>query len=345
MENLPLVKARQLKVGDTIGVFTPSSPAYSSNEGLFVNGIRNLERCGFKVKLGSVTAARASQGYRSASPQDRANELMSLVLDPEVSGIISTIGGSNSSSLIPYLDFAAIRRSRKVICGFSDVTSLRAAILQYAGLRTFYGPSVMCWFGDWPNGVEQSNGWLLEAISQHRDGPRTVHAPKLWSNHKRNWANGDWQKIPREWQVNEGWRVLHAGEVKAPILAFNLNTLMTAAGTSYWPDLAGKILLLEDMDAPQSRNERHFRQLSLMGVFDRIAGLIVGKPEFYDQQGAPFSYEELIMEVVGRRSYPVIANFDCSHTVPMITIPQMTPVHLRATAGGVDFTFLEGAVE
>jgi muramoyltetrapeptide carboxypeptidase len=92
---------------------------------------------------------------------------MELIEDPAVDGLISTIGGMNSSSLIPYLDFDKIRKSRKIICGFSDVTSLHLAILKFSGLRTIYGPSVMCWFGDWPSGVMESQEWFLDATMRH----------------------------------------------------------------------------------------------------------------------------------------------------------------------------------
>jgi muramoyltetrapeptide carboxypeptidase LdcA involved in peptidoglycan recycling len=54
-QHLPLISPFALRPGDTIGVFTPSSPAYLANQGLFENGIRNLERLGFRVRLGQVT--------------------------------------------------------------------------------------------------------------------------------------------------------------------------------------------------------------------------------------------------------------------------------------------------
>lgn len=340
-----LIKPKRLQSGQTLGVFTPSSPSYKDGEELFVNGVKNLEKCGFKVKLGTLTERRASEGYRSASPQARAQEFMELVLDPAVHGLISTIGGNNSSSMIPWLDFAAIRQSRKPICGYSDVTSLHAAILKFSGLRTFYGPAVMCWFGDWPDGIQESTQWFLEAVSGHQTGPRSVHAPAQWSNHMRNWQNGDWQTKTREWKKNEGWKILNAGEAKGEILAFNLNTILCAAGTGYWPDFSGKILLLEDMDAPHSRTERALQQLSLIGVFDEIKGLIFSKPEVYNPQGAAFGYDELIREMVGKRPYPIVTNFDCGHTVPMITIPQLSPVALLAhPKKPVEFTFLDGAI-
>lgn len=271
---------------------------------------------------------------------------MALINDPAVDGLISTIGGMNSSSMIPFLDFQKIRQSKKVICGFSDVTSLHMAILKFSGLRTIYGPSVMCWFGEWPDGIRESSEWFLEASVRHLDGKREVLCPFKWSNHKRRWDNEDWKTLPRHWNENEGWRVLNPGEVAAPILALNLNTLISAAGTSYWPDFADKILLLEDMDAPLSRTERSLRQLNFIGVFDQIAGLIIGKPEFYNQEGAPFGYDEIFKEVVGPRKYPIASNFDCSHCVPMISIPQLTPVHLRAQKStDVTFEFLSGGVE
>ena len=165
--SMEIIRPKPLRPGATLGIFTPSSPGYIFNEGLFANGLESLKRLGFKIKLGKLTAARRTEGYRSGNPQERAEEFMQLILDPQVDGLMSTIGGQNSSSLIPYLDFAAIRKARKPFCGFSDVTSLHLAILKYAGLTTIYGPAVMCWFGDWPDGVPESSQWFLEAVSQH----------------------------------------------------------------------------------------------------------------------------------------------------------------------------------
>jgi muramoyltetrapeptide carboxypeptidase LdcA involved in peptidoglycan recycling len=325
-----ILSPSSVKPGDTLGVFTPSSPGYAYNEGLFENGIQTLERLGFKVKLGALTAQRGSQGYRSGSPQERAQEFMDLITDPEVKGLISTIGGNNSSSMIPHLDFEKIRISRKLICGFSDVTSLHLAILKYAGLRTVYGPSIMCWFGEWPHGIQESNDWFLQAAMNPVSGLQKLSLPKKWSNHKRDWSNDDWKNLPRQWQENTGWKVLNPGTAQAPIVVCNFNTLMSSAGTSYWPDLEGKILLLEDMEAPFARTERHLRQLQLMGVFEKITGLIIGKPEFHNPSEAPFSYDDLFMEVIGKRNYPIISNFDCSHTVPMISIMQLSQVKIEA---------------
>jgi len=327
---MELLKPFKLSPGDTIGVCTPSSPAYKANEELFATGVKNLEKLGFKVKLGFLTQKRASQGYRSGTPEDRAKEFMDLIKDNEVKAIISTIGGNNSSSMIPFLDFELIREKRKIFCGYSDVTSLHLAILRYAGLKTMYGPAVMTWFGDYPNGIEDSTKSFMEAVTQTNVTERELIKFSRWSNHFRDWGNGDWKNVQREWKENKGWKVLSPGVVEAEIVVVNLNTVCAAAGTEFFPDVEGKILLIEEMSAPWSNEERNLRQLQLMGVFDKIKGLIYGKPEMPNDEGAPFTIDELLMEVVGKRDYPIISEFDCSHTVPMYTIQERSKVKLIA---------------
>ena len=327
---MELIRPYAIKPGDTIGVFTPSSPAYQVNEELFSNGIRNLEQLGYRVKLGRLTQSRNTQGYRSGSPQERAQEFMDLIMDDEVHALMSTIGGSNSSSMIPYLDFDLIRQKRKIMCGYSDVTSLHMSILKYAGLKTIYGPAVMTWFGEYPNGIQESIDSFVQAVTFHNAPKRKVVPFARWSNHQRDWTNGDWKNIERQWNENPGWKVLQEGHSTAELVVANLNTLVSAAGTSYFPDLQNKILLIEEMAAPFDRLERNLTQLKLIGVFDQICGLIMGKSEMPNTKGAPFSLDDLLLEVVGRQEYAIISNFDCSHTVPMHSLGQRCTIDLKA---------------
>ena len=78
-----------------------------------------------------------------------------------------------------------------------------------------------------------------------------------------------------------------------------------------------------------SVEERNLRHLERLGVFDRIAALVVGKPEVYGSEGAPFEYPALVDEIVPP-DLPVVMDFDCSHTMPMFTIAEETRVRLDA---------------
>jgi muramoyltetrapeptide carboxypeptidase len=85
-----------LMPGDTIGFFTPSSPATVFAPNRFQRAKNYLTNKGFKLVEGSLTGK--SDFYRSGSIQERAEELNKLIRDPDVRCIMSTIGGSNSNS-------------------------------------------------------------------------------------------------------------------------------------------------------------------------------------------------------------------------------------------------------
>jgi muramoyltetrapeptide carboxypeptidase len=328
-----IIKPRVLKPGMCVGVFTPSFPANVAFRAKHQHGIAELERLGFRVKEGALTAAAASQGYRSGTPAERAAELMGLIEDDEVDALIATIGGNNSSSLLPYLDYEAIRRARKIICGYSDVTSLHMAVLTQSGLSTLYGPAVMPSFGEWPHVLPETEASFLAACGGA--GARRLEPPERWSRHLRSALTDAWRVEPRQYEAQPGWIALSAGAVEARCVVANLNTLLCLAGTRYFPRLAGRALIIEEMDCPLPRFERSLRQLELIGVFDEIAALVVGKPEVPDaSSGAPFGEEALLAEVVGPRAYPIVTGFDCGHTNPTLTIGQDTLLRISAAEAG-----------
>jgi muramoyltetrapeptide carboxypeptidase LdcA involved in peptidoglycan recycling len=316
-------------------VCTPSFPAHVVFREKYLHGVRQLEALGFRVVEGSLTKRATAQGYRSGSPQERAAELAELFADDSVRCIITTIGGNNSSSLIPYLDFERIRATPKIFCGYSDITSLHLALLAYSGLSTFYGPAVVPSFGEWPEVMADTRDSFLAATSITAPAERELVAPTRYSRHLRD-AKGDaWKTVPREWLQNPGPRTLYPGTAEAPCVVANLNTLVTAAGTDYFPELAGRILIIEEMNAPLSEEERDLRHLERLGVFAEIAGLVLGKPEFYTNQGAPFDYADLVREIVPARSgVPVMMEADVGHTMPMLTIAQETKLRVTASPDG-----------
>jgi len=130
----PLTRPPALRPGDTIGICTPSFPAHVAFRAKYLHGIAELTRLGFRVVEGELTARATAQGARAGTPRKRADEINALFANPEVRGIMTTIGGSNSSSLVPYLDFDLVRAHPKVFCGSSDVTSLHLALMRHAGL-------------------------------------------------------------------------------------------------------------------------------------------------------------------------------------------------------------------
>ena len=65
-------------------------------------------------------------------------------------------------------------------------------------------------------------------------------------------------------------------------------------------------------------------------MFDRIGGLILGKHELFDDCGTGRKPYEILQEVIGEVHFPILAEFDCCHTHPMITMPIGCEVELDA---------------
>src|SRR5690606_6012682 len=101
----PILRPPALQPGDTVGIFAPSAPSHARYPEKYRHGLEAIRRLGYRVKEGRLTATASMEGYRSGPPRERAAELMELILDPEVRAVVATVGGSNSSSLLPYLDF------------------------------------------------------------------------------------------------------------------------------------------------------------------------------------------------------------------------------------------------
>ena len=91
----------KLQPGDTIAVFSPSSPVTATAPRRYARGKAYLESRGFRVVEGALTGRR--DAYRSGSIAARADELNALLRDPDVRCVMSSIGGLNSNGLLPYV--------------------------------------------------------------------------------------------------------------------------------------------------------------------------------------------------------------------------------------------------
>lgn len=54
---------------------------------------------------------------------------------------MASIGGNNTNSILPYIDYAYLKKHPKIIIGYSDTTALLLAIYAKTGLITFLWPS------------------------------------------------------------------------------------------------------------------------------------------------------------------------------------------------------------
>ncbi|WP_323949656.1 S66 family peptidase [Aeromonas caviae] len=314
---MTLLKPPGLNPGDTIGFFSPSSAATAWAPNRFARAKAYLAAQGFELKAGSLTGEQ--DHWRSGSIAARAAELNALIRDPQVRAIMSVIGGSNSNSLLPYLDFDALKRDPKIVIGYSDVTALLLGIHAQTGLVTFYGPALVASFGELSPLVDETlAGFLSVCMAGGASLPHRLPTPAQWTEERLDWEH--------QTRAKQCWpnRLISVGtgRVRGRLIGGNLNTLAGIWGSPFMPSIErGDILLLEDSLKTAETVERSFAHLKLCGVFERIGALVLGKHELFDSQGSGRRPLDILLEVVGEPTFPILAEYDCAHTHPMLTLP------------------------
>lgn len=317
---------KKLKIGDCIGIFSPSSPVTSSVPIRFQRAKEYMKNKGFTIVEGSLTGK--SDCYRSGSIKERAEELNNLIRNKDVKCIMSTIGGMNSNSILPYIDYEAFKKNPKIIIGYSDVTAILLAIYEKTGVNTFYGPALVASFGEFSPVVDETYNYFNELVIDEQSFPYTLHTPNQWTEEFLDWKTQDRPKVTKENKII----TLKEGKVKGRVIGGNLNTITGIWGSEYMPKIKyGDILFVEDSLNDIATVERSFSLLKVNGVFDKIAGIILGKHELFDDMGTGRKPYEVLLEVLGEFEKPILAEFDCCHTHPMLTLPIGAEIELDAT--------------
>jgi len=316
----------KLQMGDSIGIFSSSTPATVFAKARYDRAKQFLVDKGFKIVEGSLTGK--SDFYRSGSIVDRAFELNELIKNPEVKCIISSIGGMNSNSILPYIDYQQLIKTPKIIIGYSDITAILLAIYAKTGINTFYGPAVIPSFGELEPFLTPTYNYFKNMLIDNIKLPFVLQNPEFWTEEYIPWGEDE---TPKSKQKNS-LATLNHGKATGRLIGGNLNTLEGIWGSQYMPEIVhGDILFIEDSLKDIATVERSFSLLKINGVFDRIGGLLIGKHELFDNKSSGRKYYEVLLEVLGECKIPILAEFDCCHTKPMLTLPIGSSVELDAT--------------
>jgi muramoyltetrapeptide carboxypeptidase LdcA involved in peptidoglycan recycling len=323
---LKMIKPRALRPGDKLATISLSRGWPSVYPRSYQDGKRQLQEA-FGVQVVESRYALKDIPWLAAHPEARAADLMEVLKDPSIHGIISTIGGDDSIRMLPFLDLSVIRANPKVFLGYSDSTITHFAFLK-AGVTSFYGPSIMGGFDE--------NGGLLPYTAESVRQVLFAPAPSTWIQ-----PNSDgWTIAPMDWgdekrnekkrplQPCSGWKWLQGtGQHRGHLIGGCLEAVDWLRGTPVWPELSvwrNSILFLEiseDQPSPAAV-VLMLRALAGTGVLREARGVLFGRP-FGD--AAKFeAYDGALLQVLaelGLSSLPLITHMDFGHTDPKFILP------------------------
>lgn len=148
------MKAKKVDKNFAIGIFSSSSPVSVTVPMRYNRGKEYLISKGIRIIDGELFGKQ--DYYRSGSIKARADEFNQLLYNNDVQVLMAAIGGNNTNSILPYIDYEYLRNHPKIIIGYSDTTALLLGIYAKTGLVTFYGPALASSFGEFPPFVDMT---------------------------------------------------------------------------------------------------------------------------------------------------------------------------------------------
>ena len=288
----------KLKKGDTIGVIAPSN--YIEKDDLeYINAsIALMEASGFKVKFGKYVF-EDTLGY-GTSPEKRAADINWAFKDDEVKAIMCVKGGEDSNTTLDYIDYEMIKKHPKIICGFSDNTSILNAIHKKTGLVTYHGPT-------------------FKSLTSWETGYAYKQFVKTFVEDTRSLIMGE---------PEDEYTTIQAGQATGELVGGNLSLFTKLVCGKYAVNVQDKILFLEELGfeaAPEMVNNNIY-YLKQNGVFDRIAGLWIGNYE----HPSKVSIEKIIKNAIGDEyKFPIIKSDNFGHIDKKIIIPIGTKAEIN----------------
>jgi muramoyltetrapeptide carboxypeptidase len=297
------LKPPALVPGSTIVVVSPAS---SCKENRLKRGCENLERLGYRVQRN--TTSRNPEGYFAAPLDTRLGEFQHALASPDSQAIFCSRGGYGSAELLDGLKISRIKQP-KILCGFSDVTSLQMFLWQSLSWVTFYGPLVA---GGLDAGANATAGYDPETFSC----AMTV-------------TKGSWSAALRA-------ETLVRGSATGILLGGCVTLLETSIGTPWELDTRGAILLLEDRGMKPYHLDRMLLHLKQAGKFRGLRGIVLGEfPESDPPEGSTVTVSDVCQRILGPLRIPIVYGAPVGHTPrPMLTLPLGIPVRLHASGEG-----------
>lgn len=288
-----------LKKGDTIGVIAPSNSIDNDDKEFIQKSCKLFEDLGFNIKFGKHVYSNTF-GY-SATPLEKTKDIHEMFANPDIKAIFCVKGGCNSNSVFDYLDYELLKNNPKILCGFSDSTSLTNVITAQTGLVTFSGPtfkSLTSWETDYS---------FKEVV-------------------KRFINKGLELGI-----AEDTYETLRNGVATGKLIGGNLSLISQMVAGKYSLNFNGKILFIEELgyESAPTRVSSYLYYMKQNSVFDKINGLWIGNYE----HPSGYSLEKIILDTLGDNyNFPIIKSNNFGHIDKKTVIPIGTMAKIDTSA-------------
>ncbi len=342
-----MIKPKRLRAGDRIAVVSLSWGGMG-DEGLvhkYHIAKDRLEK-DFGLEVVAMPHALRGSAFVAEHPELRAKDLMDAFADRSISAVFCAIGGDDTIRLLPYINYDIIRNNPKIFMGYSDST-VNHFMMYKAGLGSFYGPSVMCEFGEYVSMFDYTAQAVRNILFGDTKGYEIKSSP-VWSSDFVPWSEENINVGKTLLPETHGYELLQgSGKARGHLLGGCIDVFMMVTGTELFPTLEqwkNAIMFIETSEEKPAPEFVRWalRNLAAQGILRVLSGIIVGKPQgeqYYEE------YKQTILQVVAEEekltNLPIIYNVNFGHAFPIGIIPYGVMTELDCERKSI--TLLESA--
>ena len=264
--------------GDHLAIVSPSGIV---EKDMILKAVKMLNNSGFEVTLGENVFGRS--GCFAGNDRERLHDFQQATDDPAVKAVFCSRGGYGVSRIIDRVDFSALKKNPKWYVGFSDITVLHLWLNRVCNLVSLHAEMPLNYTN--PRKTPGSYNTIIKALKGEPE-------PIIWkSSHDATF------------------------NVEGTVMGGNLSLIYSLTGTPAEPDTDGAILFIEEVDEYCYHLDRMLTSLRLTGRLSNLAALVVGGMEKIGNDKVSYnkSAEEIVLDIVGHYSYPVLFNFPAGH--------------------------------
>lgn len=283
-----MIRPRRLIPGDRIALVAPASGFKRTD---LDAGAEELRRLGFEPVYPPDVFERT--WFEAGTPEHRARLLHEAWQDPSIAAVLAIRGGYGSQQLLPLLEPERYRGARKLLIGYSDITTLLCWSLMH-GVVSLHGPMI--------------TGRLSVGASAYDE---------------RSFMRATTIAEPLGVLSSDAMEVFVPGEASGVVVGGTLTQLTTLLGTPWALDVPrGAILLLEDVSERPYRIHRLLLQLAQSGVLARAGAIVFGEFRDCDEPGGPPAVRDVLREFTRGFPGPVLFGLPFGHSAaPSLSIP------------------------
>lgn len=256
-----------MKQGSKIGIVCCSNGLLENQADTINMLVQILQRSGFEPVL-SPYLYGDENGYAGTARQ-RADALMDFYRDDTIEEIFDVSGGDMANEILPYLDFQTIAYAKKHFWGYSDLTTVLNAIYARTGKASVLYQIRNLTYEHSQQQITDFLGTILGGTSALYDFP---------------------------------CEFIRGSHMEGMVVGGNIRCLLKLAGTQFWPDMREKILLLEAWGGKVSQMVTYLSQLSQIGAFKKVNGILLGTFTQMEQSECQPDMSQLILEFAEKKT-------------------------------------------